>query len=430
LPAAALGIIAGVYSISRMEHAAYGLPPENIRSIKGTLLDDPRAFASSLGLSAEEERGMAVMQLTETGTAGVRASAQGGVLVFFPAGTMPRVRDFGRKAHVYVEGSFLPNAASADQSRFRAVSVHVIQAAPPLEQLRTAVRSSIIAKLKPTAWGGLAAAFLIGTRENLEGTLAESFQVAGLAHILALSGMHLAFLSAMLAFLLKKPLGLKGSVLAGMVFIAVYVFLVGPQPSLVRAAIMYALGSVLILSNSARQPLALLGAAFLLQIIIDPSSAYTISFILSYLALAGILVLSGKVESLFRGILPVQLTSSLGASVGAFLATAPVVVGYFGIMYPSGIIATLPAAPLSGVFMAFSLVWLGLGSIPVLGTLLDKLLTVLQFLFHWSNSLFARIPGFSAPLPAVCFASLLLIAGIVFLANRQERYRNGFIPFA
>ena len=437
-----LGLAAGFCCVAGIGQYAPGLPLDKITSIKGKLLDDPRSFASSAGNG--EERGMAAVKLSETGGSSgrVRCSARGRVLVYFPDGTMPRLREFGRGAELYIEGNFLPDTAGAagragapvEPPRFRAQSVHIITKAPAPERLRTSIRGEILARLKPKAWGGLASALLLGVRENLDDTLALSFRNAGLSHILALSGMHLAFISAMLAFVLKKPLGKKRSIIAGFAFIVLYVFLVGPQPSLVRAVIMYALGSFLVLTGAARQTLALLSAAFLVQILWDPSSAYSVSFILSYLALAGILVLSGPALTLLRGKIPSSLAAGLSASAGAFLFTAPVVAAFFGILRPAGLIAGLIAAPLSGIFMALSFLWLLLAKLPLVGTaagfVLDRLLAALQFVMQYVISFFARWGGVSVSFPLACVVSPLLICCLLWFANRHTRYRNELIRFA
>ena len=440
--AGAIGILVGIASVSRIAQFAPGLPTKTIASVKGKLLDDPRSFVSGIGQNSMEERGMAMMELTEAGTpqSMVRCSARGRTLVFFPAGTMPRLRDFGRGAELFIEGHFLPNDtensmdSAAAVSPFRASSVHIIKPAPLLERTRTAIRSAVLEKFKPKAWGGLAAALLLGTRENLESSLAVSFRNAGLSHILALSGMHLAFLSAMLAFVLKKPLGKKGSLIAGFVFIVLYVLLVGPQPSLVRAVIMYGMGSFLVLTGTTRQSFAVLSAAFLVQILRDPSSAYSISFVLSYLALGGILALSGPLLVLLRGRLPGFLAMGFGASASAFFATAPLVTAVFGVLRPAGISAGLIAAPLSGVFMALSLLWLLLAKLPLVGMIaepiLDLSLTALHFVIQWTIGFFARFPGIKTMPAAVCIITPLLIAGLYVFSLRQERYRNELAPFA
>jgi competence protein ComEC len=437
-----LGMLAGLWSVSRIQDFAPGVPAESVTSLKGILLDDPRSLSSNSQKGAppdtkdpSTERGMAILQLKESGAnlqgCAVRASARGNALVFFPQGTMPRLKGFGRKAQIFIEGGFLPDDKPNRSGTpvFRAVSVHVVKDAPALEQLRSKVRLSILKRLETKKWGGLAAALLLGTKENLDDDIAQAFIKAGLSHVLAISGMHLAFLSALLAFILKRPLGKKGAILAGLVFIVLYVFLVGPQPSLVRAGLMYAMGSVLILSGAKGQALALLGLAFIVQIIWNPESAYSASFILSYLALGGILLLSEETIKLLKGRLPTPLLGGFGASVGAFLATAPVTASLFGILYPAGIVATFFAAPLASVIMTLAIIYLILGIIPFLAFITSKLLDVSVFLLQYTVSLFAKLPGFSLATLITCIAALCIITALLALSAKQEKHRSYLAPF-
>jgi competence protein ComEC len=429
--ACGLGIFVGLAAASGLGNFAPGLPMEKIRSLRVVLLEDPRSFL------ADKERGTATAEILETrallpGTAGVSGSARGRVTIFFPGGTMPRVREFGRGAKLFVEGNFLAHEGQTPETipRFRAVSVHTVEGAPVPEKVRTTVRSALLKRLEEKTWGGLGAALLLGVRENLEGDLALSFRNAGLSHILALSGMHLAFLSALLALVLKKPLGKRGALIGGLCFILVYVFLVGPQPSLVRAAIMYVLGSCLVLTGMARQPLGLLGLAFMIQILWDPLSAFSISFMLSYLALGGILFFGRNLGTLLRGRIPPAIEQGLSPSLGAFLATAPVVAFFFGILRPVGIIAGFIAVPLSSALMALALIWLAAADIPLLGSLLDYLLRLVQTILKQGIAFFSQAPGFKVLLPAVCIVTPLAIILLLILAEQQKRYRNYLAPFA
>jgi competence protein ComEC len=455
---AAAGILAGLWAVRAMPVFSPGLPAERIVSLKGKLLEDPRGFTGGFSAASSGERSMALLALEEAGGifpgGSVRVSAAGRAAVFFPAGTMPRLREFGRGAGVYVEGRFLPGGQSGGPARppaFRARSVHVAEGAPALERRRTALRSALLRRFGGKPWGGLAAALLLGVRENLEGDLAASFRDAGLAHILALSGMHLAFLSALLALCLRRPLGKRLSVAAGLLFILLYVFFVGPQPSLVRAAIMYCLGSALALTGRGRpgfrragpggsdgpgeplartDPLALLGAAFLIQILWDPASARGLSFILSYLSLGGILALGGGIESALRGRLPPVLAEGLGASAGAFLASAPAAAAVFGVLRPVGIAAGLAAAPLSGLFMVLSLLWLGTAWIPPVGAVLEGALLFLETVMERGAAFFAGAPGVKTALFPALAAAVPLAAVFLLLGARRERYRSYLAPFA
>ncbi|MDR2314687.1 MAG: ComEC/Rec2 family competence protein [Spirochaetaceae bacterium] len=286
----------------------------------------------------------------------------------------------------------------------------------------------MLRRLGEKSWGGLAAALLLGSRENLEGDLARAYRDAGLSHILALSGMHLSFLSVLLTLILKKPLGKQGALAAGLGFMVLYVLLVGPQPSLVRSAIMYALGSCLVFTGTVRQPLALLGAAFLIQLLADPPGALSISFILSYLALGGILILAPPLESLFRGSLPSPVSGGLAVSLGAFIATAPAVTAFFGVLRPLGIIAGFIAVPLSTGFMALSIP--GALNLPLAGFFLDRLLDLWYLVLKGAMFFFSQLPAFKPGLRGAGFFSVILFTGILVWARKTVRRRAYLAPFA
>jgi competence protein ComEC len=218
--------------------------------------------------------------------------------------------------------------------------------------------------------------------------------------------MHLAILAALITFLLKKPLGLKASAICGAVIILLYCFLVGSMPSLNRAAMMYILGVLAVLGTLPKKPIAILSLSFIIQIIVTPSAGNSISFILSYLALVGILIIGKPLSSLFAGIIPDILLQPLAMSCGAFLATAGVCSLTFGILAPVGIITGLVMVPLTTVFMIGSIIWLALDFLS-LSALLNWPLSVLYRLMEIIASIAGKIPGMSA-------GSLIIILSLVF----------------
>jgi competence protein ComEC len=421
--AAGLSLGFGAASAADAAGMRLGLEKNKVLGIRGVLRDDPRSLNGGGGMGNLELTGAA-------GTGGLRTSARGTALVFFPADTLPRLRGFGRGCEVYLEGAFLsPSTASKDEAPFRSVSVHVLNPAPAAEQLRTALRLRLIEGFSRLSsgegllpYGGLSLALLLGVRDTLDTEFAQMYRDAGCSHILALSGMHLAILSSIIAFFLKKPLGLRAAAVLGALLIILYVILVGPQPSLVRAALMYLLGTLAILGALPRRPLLFLALAFLLQIIQDPPSGYTLSFILSYLALTGILVPGEVIGELFRGKLPPAAAQGLAASLGAFVATGAVTVFFFGVLRPLGILAGLFIVPLTTLFMAVSLGIIVLDFIiPALTGPLSLFLSLLYALLGRLVSLAARGPLISPSL----FWTLVVSGGIVMLLFLLKK---GYIP--
>jgi competence protein ComEC len=421
-----LGIGAAA-SVSRKP--VLSLPEEQVNGLRGILLDDPRSSSGG--------NGMASLSLEAVqGAGGVRASAGGKILVFFPPEHIPALREFGRKSAVYVEGRF----AGGEEGTpfFVSSSVHVVRPAPALEQFRTGVRLAIAGAFSRTAgggapWGGMALALLLGIRDDLDTGLSRSYRDAGVSHVLALSGMHLAVLSSIIAFLLRRPLGLKVSVVLGAVFILLYVFLVGPQPSLLRAAVMYLTGAFAVFRSFKREPLSLLNLAFLIQILLWPDSGTSLSFILSYLALWGILRAGPLFQGLFRGKIPEVLLSPFSASLGAFLATGAVTAAFFGVLRPVGIAAGLLIVPLTTVFMIGSLIWLVAGFVlaPVPGVpalFLDPLAGILSFLYRILEqivSFASRTPGFASPSWAPVLAGSLLVFALLWYREHRRRAAAG-----
>ncbi|MDR0487284.1 MAG: ComEC/Rec2 family competence protein [Treponema sp.] len=403
----------------------FGIPENKITAVKGVLLEDPRLISGG--------RAMASVSLREcAGNGGLRVrinSAGGGELtVFFPEETAARLREFGRGTTVYAEGKL--RESSIGGWTFRAESLHIVKPASAVERMRTGVRLNLIARLSGSSWGGLALALLVGIKDNLDTSLAALYRNAGCSYILALSGMHLAVLASLISLFLKKPLGLKAASIAGAVIIIIYCFIVGPMPSLNRAAVMYLLGVLAVLGAFPKEPMSILGLSFLIQIVISPASGNSISFILSYLALTGILIIGQPMYSLFAGKAPDFLLRPLTASCGAFLATAGVICFTFGILAPVGIAAGLALVPLTTVFMVGSLAWLIL-DIVSFSFILNLPLSLIYRFMEKIVSIAGGVPGISVSGPLVYMAlSLVLSLFILWFEYRRRMTRLALQPFS
>ncbi|MCL2443168.1 MAG: ComEC/Rec2 family competence protein [Treponema sp.] len=434
LRAAALliGVLAGICAANDgYNKVNFGIPENNVLAIEGVLLEDPRIVS---GGSV-----MASVSLRKSTGKDVRVSSRGDITVFFPAESAAKLKEFGRGVTIYAEGTlssserrylsfFQSNSNNAQDWTFSAKSLHIVHTAPVIEKTRTGIRQSLINRFEGKPWGGLSIALLLGVRENLDADFTSMYRNAGLSYILALSGMHLAILAALIAFILKKPLGLKVSAVTGSVIILLYCFLVGPMPSLNRSALMYILGVAAIIFALPKNALSILSLSFLMQIIITPAAGNSISFILSYIALFGILVVGKALYSLFAGKVPDFLLQPLSVSGGAFLATAGVCGFYFGTIAPVGIIAGLIIIPLTAIFMIGSILWLVL-DIFSLSVLLDIPLSILYKLMESTASFAGNVPGISASSTVILVFSISLMLLIITLEYRRRTVLLQLKPF-
>jgi len=419
--------------------AETGIPPDTVTAVSGILREDPRSLSGGSGMGVLELRSCA-------GRGGLRASARGSITVFFPPESIPRVKEFGRGAEIYADGviavpadgtgagSVAGSVAGARGALFRAASVHVVRSAPPLESFRTGLRWTLIEKFRshesssPPVWESLASALLLGIRDDLDTDLTAAFRNSGCTHVLALSGMHLAIISGILAFFIRRPLGIRWASLVGAVFIVLYVFVAGSQPSLVRADIMYLIAAFALWGLLKGKVLSLLGMAFIVQLVFQSETGVSLSFILSYLAMGGMLTLGETLRALFRGRLPGIVNGSLSASLAAFIFTAPVVVFWFGSLKPIGIIAGLIVVPLSSLFMILALAALAAAFMPLpLWNLFDLVLSWLYRFLEFLVTLAGKVPGFTVSNPVPVLVVSLFLCLIVFLIRKQDRRRRDSI---
>ena len=200
--------------------------------------------------------------------------------------------------------------------------------------------------------GGLLLALLCAAKEYTSSDLALSFKNAGLSHILALSGMHLSMFSGIAMFIGKRIGRKKLSFIIRVIALLLFVWFAGFSPSLLRAFLCSFFMIIAALANVKKPDLLLILAfSFLCQTIIAPQDIYNSGFILSYAALAGILLTNRYFSSFYNRFLPSYFANSLGSSTGAQVFTAPISLTLFGSFAPIGIIATSIVSPLVTLFI-------------------------------------------------------------------------------
>ena len=222
-----------------------------------------------------------------------------------------------------------------------------------------------IAAVVPEPQAALGQATLLGLRRNIPTELTEAFRITGAAHLLAISGLHVGILLGISLAVSVALLGRKHylHLIAPLAVIWLYGLLSGMSPSATRACIM---GSVYLASlafGRQRGSLAPIGCAAALMVAVSPSVLYSISFQLSFAAIAGIAAFSETFGGMFYILTPgrrwaIQLSalrapldaavSILGVSIAATVATLPLIAFHFERVSTLGIpasVLTLPALP-------------------------------------------------------------------------------------
>ena len=280
--------------------------------------------------------------------------------------------------------------------------------------------------------GALLLALLSANRDFLILPVSEAFRNAGLAHVLALSGMHVSLVSLaalqMGSIFGKKSLAIKFS----LVSIIFFVWFAGAAPSLNRALGMMIL--IIIGKSLGLQPpmISVLCTMLIFHIAVKPDDALSLGFMLSYGALAGILIFGSAVFDILNGKIPPKILGSFSASIGAQTFTAPIVISKIGVLAPIGIIASIVVSPLISAFLI-----LGLGAIfisllfPFTGFIFSYFLNAFYDLIFFIIRTFALFPLMTADsfFDSLTFAILPFTAGLIsmFYADRKLKKRESLL---
>jgi len=222
------------------------------------------------------------------------------------------------------------------------------------------------------AMGGSSATELyaaMATGSASQGSLQKLLQRWGMVHLLAVSGLHVNLLAALLGYILRL-LGFSGRPLlqGQLIGICGYLAALGPYPSALRAGLM----SVAQLAGrlSGRQITAdyALGIACIALLLWAPEWSSHMGFQLSCCATAGLLAITKPCERILYWLgCPSWLRGSLSTQLAATMATAPILIATFHSFNVMGLLVNMVAAPLLCWGFAISLM------IPLLGEYLGRL---------------------------------------------------------
>jgi len=276
-----------------------------------------------------------------------------------------------------------------------------------LETLRKKLLIIIKKQIPSRSENSLLEALMVGFTDDLDPELLKSYADAGVIHIIAISGLHLALICHILQGLLKKTGNKKyGKWIKFLLIVSClwgYSLLSGASPSVIRAAAMFSL--VLFARNITREIMlynTLAASAFVL-LCFDPDWLWDTGFQLSYAAVLSLRLFSSPVYAL----LPLQnkilaaTWKAASVSIAAQILTTPISIYYFHRFPNYFLVANLLAVPLSSIVLVGGIgLCLFSGMAPVAHGLGKLLALMIQLL----NGLITYISG----LPGAVYSGLTL----------------------
>lgn len=333
--------------------------------------------------------------------------------------------------------SFLETAGVAAVVSLRGSDLEILPGTGGLPWLLAAARArrnvmGSLAKWLPAPEAGLAAGLLLGEKSLTPGYLTGAYRTLGIAHLLAVSGLHTGFVAAFALWLARRVRGERLAWAVAAVFVLAYVLLTGGRPPVWRAAVMLWLALAARSFGRESDGLQGLAAAAMILLIFRPHWLFSLSFQFSFAAALGILTLTPRLEPLFRR-LPSYLARPAAVALSAQLALLPLQVNVFSLLPVLAILANLLFVPLVGLFMglglagiAASLLWAPFAAPFFLASL--PLLKILEYLPRQ----LARLPLVAVqvpPLPAAVWV-LYCIALVLFVARFRVLWSRARVAVA
>ncbi|MCP2604730.1 DNA internalization-related competence protein ComEC/Rec2, partial [Candidatus Aminicenantes bacterium AH-873-B07] len=263
--------------------------------------------------------------------------------------------------------------------------------------------------------GAILEALLLGERKRITDETTSILQKAGIYHLLAISGAHIAIISYLLFLIFRFfKIPRRMSYFLLIIILILYAFLVESRASVIRATVMgiaFLTGKLLWRDVNLINTISF-SAFFLL--IINPFFLFDIGFQLTFVAALSIILFAPKIIS-FLPHLPLKISELFGISLSAQLGVLPIIIYYFNRVTFSSIILNLIAVPLVGIIMGAGFIFLFVSFISsYLGFLLSKFIILLIKFLLLTSQYFNNIPciSFRAPTPflwvILCFYFFLI----------------------
>lgn len=358
-----------------------------------------------------------------------------------PGAAAPGAFDFARRAYFERLGA-VGFAIGAVRQADNGAAAPSSSPSIAIAALRQGLTRRVLAAL-PGPSGGIAAALMTGERGAIPPDILAAMRDSGLAHLLAISGLHIGLVGGILFFgirlllaafertALRHPIK-KWAAAAAVVGAFGYLLVSGASVPTQRAFIMLGLVFAAVMLDRLPISMRLVAWAATAVLVIAPESLLSVSFQMSFAAVIALIAVYERVvaraaERTGKRRLPralIYLGGVLLTTLIAGLATAPFALYHFNRMALYGIVANLVAVPLTGIWImpwavaAFALMPFGLERLALgpMGWGIEGVIAVAL----WVQGL----PGSVAVLPAMPPMGLALVAlGGLWLCLWRRRWR-------
>ncbi len=320
-----------------------------------------------------------------------------------------------------------------------------------VDTIRHHISKKILATEKQPA-SGVITALLTGQRKTILANVKDSLRDAGLAHLLAISGLHVGLLAGIVFYFTRMGMVLftkpqynipikKISALIALVATIVYMLLVGSPVSTQRATIMTGLVLIAVMTDRLAITMRLVAIAAFIILVMQPESLMQPGFQMSFSAVIGLVAFYRGTESIWfrfryragwvrKALL--YLSGVTATTVIATISTAPFALYHFQQISILGFIANMLAMPIMAFWvmpagvLTYIFMLVGFESLPLM--IMSEGVDAIRIIADWVSSMDGAVKRF-AVMPSNTL--VILVTGFLFLCFIKGRLRMlGVIPLS
>lgn len=297
-------------------------------------------------------------------------------------------------------------------------------------------RTQVLLKYQQLGFEGdvfaVLSALTTGFKEDLSDELRETYSVAGVSHVLALSGLHIGLIYGFL-LLLFMPLWRRGtwvkylSLCIIVVSICFFAIFTGLSTSVVRSATMFSIHALASWGEERPASLHVLGMTAFGMLLIKPLWLFDVGFQLSFVAVASIVILQPRLSAMFpEPSLWVisKVKDIMTVSIAAQIGTAPLVILYFHRFSTHFLLSNLLVLPLITLVMYGGALLLLSSPLPMIQEWVAKGVKGLIELLNGILNQITRLPMASIDNLWTNIMEIIIFYGCVYLFLRYLNLRS------
>lgn len=294
-----------------------------------------------------------------------------------------------------------------------------------LSQIRSEFR--VLAERFNNDAGSLIPGMILGDTSLQSEEFTQQMRKSGLSHLTAVSGANFAIVSAVVFWLsrLVFPAMLPRIVLTS-AFLGIFLLLVRPSPSVLRAGVMAAVILLARATGNTRSAISALSAAIGLLLLLDPFQAHDPGFVLSVLATGGLIFLAPVIKRHLEPFLPHWLAEIIAVSCAATLLCTPYIISLSGQVAVLSILFNILVAPIVAPLTILGFIAVILLPIPLISWFL---LIIAELFARW----IVLVSEFSHGTPSwgisAGLSATLIVAMVAIYMGRKRRVIASLIIF-